>query len=103
MGLLARGRCGDGDGDGAGCCGCGCGLMRRFVSLCCSVADALVDVSYNLSTTTLKPLETMHGVVDNIRDRNWTQAAEALNATKWCGLSVAACADDVANIANGCP
>lgn len=76
----------------------------HYATVCCTVANALVDIAYNTSSVTPQhPFRNFTGLIANVLTHNYTAAAESLSASDWCAKSPVACADDVKAVATGCP
>jgi hypothetical protein len=76
-------------------------LGSKYTSYCCNVANALVDIVFNRSSTL--SLKHFNNVTSYILARNWTGASRAINASGWCSKEKSTCASDSATIAEGCP
>ena len=72
-----------------------------YASLCCPIANALVDITYNL-TELGTPIYSFGTLIQDLLAKNYSDAKSVLSSTEWCNHSAVACADDANTIGQGC-
>lgn len=76
-------------------------VIKTLSSVCCSVQNAIVDMSFTLGGEAIPQLTTFANMIDS---QNWKAAAKDLAVSNWCvGLDTTRCAEASDTIARGCP
>lgn len=73
--------------------------VSTFDSLCCNVAEVMIDMDYNLGDA---GFASFNGFIGYINSKSWSQAAADGRGTAWCGQVGSRCSDDMGRVARGC-
>ena len=73
----------------------------NYTELCCPVANALVDAYHNVSSLAMD-YRKFRPAIAQINAKNYSKAADMIQSSAWCNISVPDCADDVAAVRKGC-
>ncbi|XP_001632476.2 uncharacterized protein LOC5512121 [Nematostella vectensis] len=77
-------------------------VISTFESLCCSVQNTMVDMSFTLGGSSFRQFTTFAKFIERQR---WKMAGDDLTVSKWCnakGQDVNRCHRDAAIVAKGC-
>ena len=73
--------------------------VSSFGSLCCNVAEVMIDMDYSLGDA---GFASFGGFIGYINSKAWSQAAADGRGTAWCGQVGSRCSDDMGRVARGC-
>ena len=73
--------------------------VSSFSSLCCNVAEVMIDMDYNLGGAGFASFREFIG---KINAKDWSGAAADGRGTRWCSQVGRRCDDDMGRVARGC-